>query len=349
MQMIDVLKRLAELDAENPNVAQPTMKAEQSLGTISNISECVNECGGMMDAPRTPASFSINASAESGDEVANMITQIMNLAGVKKDAGVDVELPALPAPGGDKGVELGEPHGAELDGGNDDMADMISMIDRLNGPEGDDAEADSTGDDKESIDNFDNRDGQQSPIADMADEVQGMADELADRNEESYDNSPEEEVRGHDYGDTQVTPKPQGLKQRLGDNPYKPTQESVDTMASRLMQEYQKYVTEGIEDKLAAAREKAAAKGKIKDKEEKASSPVRKVAGKAYGGSKQKDDQEVDESTGDYSAKKAAAGKDIGKPGKQFAKIAAKAGKQYGSKERGEKVAGAVLAKLRKG
>ena len=52
-------------------------------------------------------------------------------------------------------------------------------------------------------------------------------------------------------------------------------------------------------------------------------------------------------STGDYSAKKARAGKDIGRPGKQFAKIAKSAGERYGSKERGEKVAGAVLAKLR--
>ena len=48
-----------------------------------------------------------------------------------------------------------------------------------------------------------------------------------------------------------------------------------------------------------------------------------------------------------YSAKAARKGKDIGKPGKAFAKIAASAGKRYGSKERGEKVAGAVLAKLR--
>jgi hypothetical protein len=48
-----------------------------------------------------------------------------------------------------------------------------------------------------------------------------------------------------------------------------------------------------------------------------------------------------------YSAKAARAGKDIGKPGKAFAKIAASAGKRYGSKERGEKVAGAVLARLR--
>lgn len=49
----------------------------------------------------------------------------------------------------------------------------------------------------------------------------------------------------------------------------------------------------------------------------------------------------------DYSAKKARAGKDIGKPGKNFAKIAKGAAERYGSKERGEKVAGAVLAKLR--
>lgn len=55
--------------------------------------------------------------------------------------------------------------------------------------------------------------------------------------------------------------------------------------------------------------------------------------------------KKVDEaSTGDYSAKKAAAGKDIGKPGKNFAKIAKKAG----GGEKGEKIAGAVLKNLRK-
>ncbi len=48
-----------------------------------------------------------------------------------------------------------------------------------------------------------------------------------------------------------------------------------------------------------------------------------------------------------YSAKAGAAGKDLGKPGKNFSKIAASAGARYGSAERGRKVAGAVLAKLR--
>ena len=49
----------------------------------------------------------------------------------------------------------------------------------------------------------------------------------------------------------------------------------------------------------------------------------------------------------EYSAKKARAGKDIGKPGKQFSKIAKSAAERYGSKESGEKAAGEVLAKLR--
>jgi hypothetical protein len=56
---------------------------------------------------------------------------------------------------------------------------------------------------------------------------------------------------------------------------------------------------------------------------------------------------ELGEDADEYSAKKARAGKDIGKPGKQFSKIAKSAAERYGSKEKGEKVAGAVLAKLR--
>ena len=50
-----------------------------------------------------------------------------------------------------------------------------------------------------------------------------------------------------------------------------------------------------------------------------------------------------------YSAKAARAGKDIGKPGKQFATIAEKAAKRYGNAQAGKRVAGAILNKLRKG
>lgn len=58
-----------------------------------------------------------------------------------------------------------------------------------------------------------------------------------------------------------------------------------------------------------------------------------------------KEETQVDEAA--YSAKAARAGKDIGKPGKMFAKIAAKAGEKYGSEERGKKVAGAILKRIR--
>lgn len=43
--------------------------------------------------------------------------------------------------------------------------------------------------------------------------------------------------------------------------------------------------------------------------------------------------------------KKAVAGKDIGKKGKGFEKVADKAAKEYGSKEKGEKVAAAAMWK----
>ena len=56
-------------------------------------------------------------------------------------------------------------------------------------------------------------------------------------------------------------------------------------------------------------------------------------------------DEEIDEAG--YSAKAARAGKDIGKPGKNFSKIAKGAAERYGSKAAGERVAGAVLNKLR--
>ncbi len=60
-----------------------------------------------------------------------------------------------------------------------------------------------------------------------------------------------------------------------------------------------------------------------------------------------------DDVPADKKAKKtkesvAQEGKDEGKPGKNFAKIAKKAGAKYGSKEAGERVAGAVRAKLAK-
>ena len=60
-----------------------------------------------------------------------------------------------------------------------------------------------------------------------------------------------------------------------------------------------------------------------------------------------KEEVDLEEKAG-YSAKAGAAGKDLGKPGKNFAKIARGAAEKYGSEAAGKRVAGAVLKKLRK-
>ena len=51
--------------------------------------------------------------------------------------------------------------------------------------------------------------------------------------------------------------------------------------------------------------------------------------------------------TASEAAKKARKGIDLGAPGKTFDVIAKKAGKRYGSKAAGERVAGAIFAKKR--
>jgi len=49
------------------------------------------------------------------------------------------------------------------------------------------------------------------------------------------------------------------------------------------------------------------------------------------------------------AAKKARKETDMGKPGKNFSKIASKAAKEYGSKSAGNKVAGAIFQRMRRG
>lgn len=52
--------------------------------------------------------------------------------------------------------------------------------------------------------------------------------------------------------------------------------------------------------------------------------------------------------TGSEAAEKASKGLDMGKPGKNFSKIADKATQEYGSAAAGKKVAGAIFQKKRK-
>lgn len=217
MQMIDVLKRLAELDSENPRV-EKTLTQEQSLTTISNVSnslvnENLEECGSAMSmsSPRTPASLSVTAG--SGDELANMLHSLMKLSGSEKSS---ISSPMH------QEIELGTPHIIEPESGNSVNGDMNTMLSLI-------SKNDS---EKPSPTSFDNE----------------------PKKKESWNNSPEPEVEPHDYGDRQVKPKQQGLKQRVGDNPYTPTDESVDQLAKKLMRDYKDFVAESVVSEISQSK-----------------------------------------------------------------------------------------------
>jgi hypothetical protein len=129
------------------------------------------------------------------------------------------------------------------------------------------------------------------------------------------------------------------VKGYLLDEGYAETEQNAIVMMANMSEEWRKSILEahGVEkDEGGKHKEGKHPKGK----EEKGEKVTEKE------GKEKEDEKEMKEGLS-YSAKSARAGEDIGKPGKQFEKIAKEAGERYGSKERGEKVAGAVLAKLR--
>ena len=132
MQMINVLKRLAELDAGNPRVDTTAMIATESLHTQSEVAESkIDECGMMPPPPAMPHTpASINITAGSGDEITDMLKAIVSLAGVQEPAQAHVDMV------GTGGLAHPE-HGGELSGshGADDMAKTISIIDSMNAEE----------------------------------------------------------------------------------------------------------------------------------------------------------------------------------------------------------------------
>ena len=139
MQMIDVLKRLAELDAQNPNIIKESAQVEE-CGMMPEMMPGM----GMDIAPEKPSMpASINMTAGSGDELSNMLATIMQLAGQNKPVSAAPPLDNAPAPGT-----------LEPANGGDSPADtMRSVIDKLNPMDGDD---ESGEDDKEEVDEYDN-------------------------------------------------------------------------------------------------------------------------------------------------------------------------------------------------
>lgn len=149
--MIDVLKRLAELDSKNSNVIKES----------TDVAECGMMGMGVPQAPKTPAT--INITASDGEELGSMLAAIMQLAGVQKvepeQLGVEPEPMTLTAEPSMSGPEGGSPN------------DMRNVIDKLNPMDGDDDVSKSHGD----LDNDGDHD---------------MDDHDQEKTREAYDNSP---------------------------------------------------------------------------------------------------------------------------------------------------------------
>jgi hypothetical protein len=251
MQMIDVLKRLAELDEASPPQPQVQMANDPALTVITEGVMMPAPEGTAAPAPQVPASFSLNASASTGSEVADMLTQIMNLAGVKTVGDKDINQPEKPMAAepmhGDiksalqavDGIEDEEAAmGAEL-GGEPPMS--LGMDSGMDGAPG----------------------GSDGDIGDMADQVQDMADQLKGTSKEElgleslrqFDNSPEEHTRSFNPNDfANIINKVRGFDQvpaRGGDNPlpesveqYQPAEQQGNLLdaTAKLYQEYQSFI-----------------------------------------------------------------------------------------------------------
>jgi hypothetical protein len=131
MQMIDVLKRLAELDASNPNIVKESM-------TPKDMEECGDDM--MANEPsQSNGPVSVNISANSGEELGDMLSAIMQLAGVHKvgDEHMGVEPPAS--------VLTAEPNMHKDAHGVDDMR---AVLDQMNGASGEEETDESAASDE---------------------------------------------------------------------------------------------------------------------------------------------------------------------------------------------------------
>lgn len=169
--MIDVLKRLAELDAKNSNVVKEN----------TTVQEC-----GMMGMPpeQHHAPASINMTADSGSELTGMLRDIMQLAGVKQvgpqDLGVEHEPMSLAVePITAVGPAIAEPLGA--------VDDMRAVLDKLNPEPASDDELgpfQHDSDEKSASAPFDQDDH------DAEGDAEDDEDDEEETDEGQYDNSP---------------------------------------------------------------------------------------------------------------------------------------------------------------
>lgn len=253
MQMINVLKRLQELDEQNPRV-------------IKEAQVPIEECGmmgmGGMNQPHTPAS--INMTANSGPELTGMLKDIMSLAGLKPVGSDDLGNEPPPAVvSTEPGMSLANVDGDQLGNdepmaGNDsgeepfDMKSMVAKIDTLNEP---------ADDQEEKVKEWDNE-----PV----DDVNGELDNDAMLNIGMHNQDP---AGNPGVGDRMDGDRPRAF--------------AKDSTYESLMAEYQKYINEdkSKESPFADSYDDEVAENEIKDAEKahsKISTPA--VQRKAQGG-----------------------------------------------------------------
>lgn len=138
-----------------------------------------------------------------------------------------------------------------------------------------------------------------------------------------------------------------GMKKKpMSENPEE-TAKSVKTAAD--VQNSNKDMCEEPQAVNTAAKSDSSTAPKVAPQSTVTLKPLNKLGLPKLGGmtvaKKNMEEETVEEAT--LSAKAARAGEDIGKKGKMFAKIAKSAAERYGSEERGKKVAGAILKKMR--
>jgi len=128
--MIDVLKRLAELDAKNPNM----------ISENTEVAECgpMGMMGGMpmAEEPKTPAT--LNITAGDGEELGNMLAAIMQLAGVHKVEPEHLGIGAEP----EAELITAEPAGEEPHSGSPDS--MRGVLDKMNDIDGEEDDQEET-------------------------------------------------------------------------------------------------------------------------------------------------------------------------------------------------------------
>ena len=220
--MIDVMKRLAELDSINPTIVKEGQVEE------CGIMPEMGMMGGMPERPPMPAS--INMTAGSGEELSNMLATIMQLAGVKQ-YGQEEPMPMDAEPA----VALtAEP---EMDAG-DPTSDMRSMIDKLNPMDGDDQGPDQGGDDVSvAHGDFDN-DGDH----DMDDHNVEKDEEKTD--EAQYDNSPSKRKPSPFSANQFAHQENQQGAGNTSSGQARQDNMPTATMEAQLMADYKKFISE---------------------------------------------------------------------------------------------------------